>query len=458
MYDRLIFRRIVMDKSNKKIQESKKIIKEEKEKIKLEKRSLRNKKREKFRKTKVGKLLNRITTFFSVDRNNYSFSEVFAITLISLVIGVFACFSILTICTGGRNYFKLSKELFKFYDVYDTIVDNYYGEFTKEELVDSAISGMVASVGDEYTSYADSDTTEAFNEMVSGVYEGIGCTIQQLEDRIQIISVYEGGPADKAGLKEGDVIKKVDSYDAMETGSLKLSEYIKNEAEGKITMVIVRDDEEKTYVLSKGSVEVPTVSSKVYETNGKKVGYLNISLFSSVSFKQFKDKLEKLEDEGIDSLIIDVRDNNGGYLSSVTDIASYLLPRGKKIYQIQKNDDREVTKDKTLAKREYPIAILVNGNSASASEILAGVIKESYGGFVVGTKTYGKGTVQQVKNLSDGSMIKYTVENWLTPDGNWIDGVGIEPTDYVELSEEYINNPIEDNDNQLKKALELVSK
>ena len=177
-----------------------------------------------------------------------------------------------------------------------------------------------------------------------------------------------------------------------------------------------------------------------------------------MSFKQFKDKLEKLEDEGIDSLIIDVRDNNGGYLSSVTDIASYLLPRGKKIYQIQKNDDREVTKDKTLAKREYPIAILVNGNSASASEILAGVIKESYGGFVVGTKTYGKGTIQQVKKLSDGSMIKYTVENWLTPDGNWIDGVGIEPTDYVELSEEYINNPIEDNDNQLKKALELVSK
>ncbi len=447
-----------MDKSNKKIQESKKIIKEEKKKIKLEKRSLRNKKREKFRKTKVGKFLNRITTFFSVDRNNYSFSEVFAITLISLVIGAFACFSILTICTGGRNYFKLSKELSKFYDVYDTIVDNYYGEFTKEELVDSAISGMVASVGDEYTSYADSDTTEAFNEMVSGIYEGIGCTIQQLEDRIQIISVYEGGPADKAGLKEGDVIKKVDSYDAMETGSLKLSEYIKNEAEGKITMVIVRDDEEKTYVLSKGSVEVPTISSEVYETNGKKVGYLNISLFSSVSFKQFKDKLEKLEDEGIDSLIIDVRDNNGGYLSSVTDIASYLLPRGKKIYQIQKNDDREVTKDKTLAKREYPIAILVNGNSASASEILAGVIKESYGGFVVGTKTYGKGTVQQVKKLSDGSMIKYTVENWLTPDGNWIDGVGIEPTDYVELSEEYINNPIEDNDNQLKKALELVSK
>ena len=236
------------------------------------------------------------------------------------------------------------------------------------------------------------------------------------------------------------------------------SEYIKKEADSDITMIIVRDDEEMSFTLHRGSVEIPVIATKVYEVNGKKVGYLSISLFSSVSAKQFKNKLEKLEDEGIDSLVIDVRDNNGGYLSSVTDIASYLLPRGKKIYQIQKNDDREVTKDKTLAKREYPIAILVNGNSASASEILAGVIKESYGGFVVGTKTYGKGTVQQVKKLSDGSMIKYTVENWLTPDGNWIDGVGIEPTDYVELSEGYINNPIEDNDNQLKKALELVSK
>lgn len=458
MYDRLIFRRIVMDKNNKKIQESKKIIKEEKKKIKLEKRSLRNKKREKFRKTKVGKFLNRITTFFSVDRNNYSFSEVFAITLVSLVIGFFACFSILTICTGGRNYFKLSRELSKFYDVYDTIVDNYYGEYTKEELVDNAILGMVSSVGDVYTSYSDSDTTTVFDEMVSGVYEGIGCVIQQLEDKIQIISIYENSPASKAGLKEGDIIKKVDSYDALETGSTKLSEYIKKEADSDITMIIVRDDEEMSFTLHRGNVEIPVIATKVYEVNGKKVGYLSISLFSSVSAKQFKNKLEKLEDEGIDSLVIDVRDNNGGYLSSVTDIASYLLPRGKKIYQIQKNDDREVTKDKTLAKREYPIAILVNGNSASASEILAGVIKESYGGFVVGTKTYGKGTVQQVKKLSDGSMIKYTVENWLTPDGNWIDGVGIEPTDYVELSEEYTKNPIEDNDNQLKKALELVSK
>ena len=194
------------------------------------------------------------------------------------------------------------------------------------------------------------------------------------------------------------------------------------------------------------------------EKNDKKIGYIGISIFSSVSPKQFKNKLEDLESENIDGLVIDVRNNNGGYLTAVTDIVSCLLPKGKVIYQVQRNDEKNVTKDKTSTSREYPIAILVNGYSASASEILAASIKESYGGFVVGTKTYGKGTVQQVKQLSDGSMIKYTVENWLTPDGNWIDGKGIEPTNVVELDNNYYNNPIFDNDNQLQEALVLVSK
>ena len=165
-----------------------------------------------------------------------------------------------------------------------------------------------------------------------------------------------------------------------------------------------------------------------------------------------------MEEKGIDGLVIDVRDNSGGYLTSVTDIVSSLLPKGKAIYQIQVNDNTKVTKDKTTEKREYPIAVIANGASASASEILAAAIKESYKGYVVGTKTYGKGTVQQVKKLPDGSMIKYTVENWLTPDGNWINEKGIEPTDEVKLDEKYYKEPKVENDNQLQKALELVSK
>lgn len=447
-----------MDKNNKKILESKRIIKEEKKKINLIKKNLRKEKKNKFKKTKFGKFIFRLGSIFSDDKNNYSFSEVFVVTLVSLIIGAFACFSVLTIFTGGRNYFKLSKELSKFYDAYDTITDNYYGDISKEELVDSAISGMVSSVGDIYTSYSDTDTTSKFDEMVNGTYEGIGCVIQQSETDMKIITVYDNSPAEKAGLKVDDKIIKVDDIDISTTTASKIGDYIKSGAKDKITMTIIRGEEEKVVTLSSEKIEIPVVTAKTFESNGKKIGYLQISIFSSVANKQFKENLEKLEKDGIDGLIIDVRNNNGGYLTTVTDITSSLLPKGKIIYQIQKDDKKVATKDKTSTKREYPIAVLVNGGSASASEILAGAIKESYKGYVVGTKTYGKGTVQQVKKLSDGSMIKYTVENWLTPDGNWINEKGIEPTNIVDMDSTYYENPSDENDNQLQKALQLVSR
>ena len=155
--------------------------------------------------------------------------------------------------------------------------------------------------------------------------------------------------------------------------------------------------------------------------------------------------------------IIDVRGNNGGYLSDVTTIMNELLPKGSVIYQIEKNGVKEKTFDKTDGSKDYPIVVLTNGTSASASEILAAAIKESYGGYVVGTTTYGKGTVQQTKVLSDGTMLKFTVENWLTPEGNWINDVGIKPTHEVKMDESYYDNPVDENDTQLQKALELVS-
>ncbi len=446
-----------MDKNNKKIQEAKKIIKEEKKKIKQERKNIKKKKLNNFKKTRLGRFLGKFIYVFSDEKSSYSFSEVFVITIISLVLGVFACFSVMMIATKGRNLISLSKDLGKFYDVYETLIDNYNGDIDKEKIIDDAINGMVSNVGDVYTNYADTSTTDKFNEMVNGVYEGIGCTIQQLEDAVKIVDIYEGSPADKAGLKVDDYIKTVDSKDALELGVAKISEYVKNEAKGNIEMVVLRGDEEIKVTLKRDKVEIPAVNAKTFEKNGKKIGYLKISIFSSVSSKQFDSKIKELEKDGIDSLVIDVRGNNGGYLTAVTDIASMLLPRGKNIYQIQKDNNKKATKDKTFEKREYPIAILVNGESASASEILAGAIKESYNGYVVGTKTYGKGTVQQVKQLSDGSMIKYTVENWLTPDGNWINDVGIEPTDKVELNEKYYENPTDETDNQLQKALELVS-
>lgn len=443
---------------NKKILESKRIIKEEKEKIRIEKRNIRNKKRGKFKSSKFYKFFRK---FFTNEKEVYSFSELFVVTLVSLVVGAFACLSVCMIFTGGRNYFKLSKELGKLFDVYETLTVNYYDSIDKEQIIEDAINGMVSSVGDVYTSYVDTDSSEAFNELVNGTYEGIGCSIQMQENGLKVIEVFDDSPSKKAGMLANDIILKIDDIEVTNDMNVNtLSNYIKSEADANITIVISRNGEEVTLNLKRGKVETPVVISKMLEKNEKKIGYIGIDIFSSVAAKQFKNKLFELENEKIDGLIIDVRDNNGGYLSTVTDMVSEFLSKGNIIYQIEKDGVRDVVKDKTINKREYPIAVLVNGNSASASEILAVSIKESYDkGFVVGTKTYGKGTVQQVKQLSDGSMIKYTVENWLSPLGNWIDGNGVEPTNIIEFeSIAYLQNPIDENDNQLQEALSLVSK
>ena len=451
-----------LNNNNKKILEYKKIIKEQKKKIKLEKINIRKQKKEKYSKTKFGKsLLGRILGnifFVFSDKDVYSFHDVFATTIVSLLLGFFACFSLFSILSGGRNYFKMARELGKFYDVYNVLLSNYNGSLSKNQLIDEAINGMVSSVGDTYTNYSDIKDTEDFDQMVSGTYEGIGCTIQKVEDGIKIVDIYDNTPASKAGLKPDDIIISVDELISKDVSVNTLSDYIKTEAKGKIKMVVMRDKKELTFTLERAKVEIPSVVTKTFTKNDKKIGYIGISIFSSVTAKQFESKLLELEKDNISSLVIDVRGNNGGYLSSVTDIASLLLPKGEIIYQVQKDKKKEITKDRTVAKRDYPIAVLTNNGSASASEILAAVIKESYHGYVVGTKTYGKGTVQQVKKLSDGSMIKYTTQNWLTPNGNWIDGEGIEPTNEVKLDDKYFKEPIDENDNQLQKALELVSK
>lgn len=430
----------------------------QKEKIKDIKDKLKNEK-DKLKKLNKKNKSNKILNMLKKDENDtYKFKEVLVIMLFSLALGFFTCFSIITIFNGGKSYFTVSKDLNKFIDAYYTIIDNYYGDLDKEDLVNSAIEGMVGSVGDVYTNYSDSDTTTSFLETVEGTYEGIGCTIAQKQTgEIVIIDMFDDGPSAKAGLMIDDIILKVDDVDAEGKTTTELSDYIKNSKNKNITITVLRGNEEKEINVVRDKVEVPTVTSQVLEKNNKKIGYLNISIFSSVTDKQFNTELQKLQKENIEGLIIDVRGNGGGYLSSVTNILNRILEKDKVIYQLKSKDKVEKKKDTTKECLNIPIAVLTNTGSASASEILASAIKESYGGYVVGTNTYGKGTVQQTMQLTDGSMIKYTVQNWLTPNGNWVNEVGLEPTDFVELSDEYYNNPTIDNDNQLQTALTLLS-
>lgn len=422
------------------------------------KQSGKTKKKKKENQNKIfKKIVDKIKSIKSTSGDAFSTKEVVVVMIFSLGIGFLMCFGCINLFTG-KNYLKVSKDLDKIVDTYYAIVDNYYGDLDKDSLIEGAIEGMISSVGDTYTSYTNIDDTAIFDETINGKYEGIGCTIATYElGKIVVIEVFEDSPAFIAGLKVGDVIKKVDNISCEDKTSSDISDYIKDSGKEKIVLTVARDNMEMDITINLSKVEVPYVNGQILEYAGKKVGYMQIIIFSSTAYSQFKNKLEELEKEKIDSLIIDVRDNSGGYLTTVTDILNLLLEKGKVIYQLEDSNGKVEKKDTTREKRNYPLAVLINNASASASEILASAIKESYGGLVVGTNSYGKGTVQQTKKLLDGSMIKYTTQKWLTPNGNFIDEVGVTPTNIVELSEAYKTNPSFENDNQLKEALKLLT-
>lgn len=424
--------------SQDKINKSKQIIKEEKKKIKLERKKIKKEKKEQ-RKIKNQSILT------------YTKKEIIVTIIISMVIGALACSTTFYIIITKKNLFNSYKDLSKFIETYNTIANNYYGELDKKEIVDVAINAMINSVGDTYTTYSDAEKTESFIEDVEGVYEGIGCTVStNNEGQIIVISFFEDSPADKAGLKEGDIITKIDNEDYTGKTSTDMANYVKNSKNKKIKLTIKRDGEEKEINITREKIEVPVVESEIYEQNKHKIGYISISMFSSVSYDQFENKLKELEKENIEGLIIDVRNNGGGYLTTVTDITKLFLKKGQIIYQLEEENKKEIIKDTTKEKRTYPIAVIINEDSASASEILASAIKESYNGLVVGVNSYGKGTVQQTKTLNDGSMIKYTTQKWLTPKGTWINETGVEPTNKVEVNSEY------EGDNQLEETLKLI--
>lgn len=389
----------------------------------------------------------------------YTVKEVIVIMLFSLGIGFLICFGCVCLLTG-KNYLAINKDLDKVVDTYYAIVDNYYGKVDKKELVEGAIEGMLSRVGDSYTSYSTVEDTTEFNETITGSYEGIGCQIVTYaeENKTVVTTVFEDSPAEKAGLKVGDIIKKVDDVDYTDKTSEDIADKVKDSGKEKVKFTIDRDGKEKEITINISKVEIPYVSSVTYDQNNKKIGYIAISLFSGNSYKQFKNKLEELEKENIEGLVIDVRNNQGGYLSSVTNITNLFLEKGSTVYQLEDSKGKIKKKDTTKEKRNYKVAVLINEESASASEILASAIKESYNGYVVGVNSFGKGTVQQTKKLLDGSMIKYTTQKWLTPKGNSINGEGVTPTNIVVLSEKYFDNPSPENDNQLEEALKLVNK
>ncbi len=354
------------------------------------------------------------------------------------------------------TYSDLAKDtsLNQFLEVYANIISEYYEDIDKDKLLEKAIAAMMNYLGDDYTTYLDDSATNELVESLSGEYQGIGVSINNSDKSIS--KVYEDTPASKVGIMEGDIIIGFNDLDVKEVSTTEIVKMIKN-TKGPFTLKLMRGEEEMTVTLASEKILSPNVDA--YLLPDSTTGYMAITAFSKTLNTQVAKALSKLEGSGMTNLIIDLRDNTGGYLDAAESVASQFLAKDKAIYSLSYKN--EVTKytDKTDEARTYDIIIILNGNSASASEILAAALKESYGAKIVGETSFGKGRVQQTMELEDGSMVKYTSARWLTPNGTCIDGTGIAP-DYPISNEEVLDsegNVVEIIDRQLQKAQSLLA-
>ncbi|MBD8924006.1 S41 family peptidase [bacterium] len=381
--------------------------------------------------------------------------------LISVIVIICVTSVISAITTGviisnnyGLSYKSVNEDekLNEFLKAYSNIVDNYYENVDKEKMLDAAINGMLNYLGDNYTTYLNSDQSKELEKRLAGSYEGIGISLQGQ----QVASVVENGPAARSGILVGDKVSKVNGTDVSSLNSGAISALITTSKKKSVTLLIERNGESLEFNVSIESIPLSSVEEKLLENN---IGYIKMDIFSKNLAEQVKTSLNNLKNQGMNRLIIDLRDNTGGYLDSAEKTASLLLEKGKLIYSLQDKNKKEDYYDETDEYENIPIVILINNNTASAAEILAAALKDSYSNTtIVGEKSFGKGKVQQTYDLSDGSKAKYTSAKWLRPNGDCIDTIGISPDVEASLSYEYDENgnEIATIDSQLSKAIEVI--
>lgn len=394
------------------------------------------------------------------DTNSFKTLEVVFLIVITCIISLIMGWSF---SNNGSMKSKFiitdDKELNEFIENYQYLLKNYYDNVDKKTLLEGATEGMIKQLNDQYSSMIPQEESNNFNIRLSGTYEGLG--IEIINDQSKNIIVYniiENSPAQEAGLKVGDVIVKINDKNFKGKETTELSNYVLNNKQSEFKVTVERENQEKNFKLIRKKITLKSVQSEIIEQDSKKIGYIYISIFSNDTYNQFKEELKTLEDSKIDSLIIDVRDNTGGHLTTVSKIASLFLDQSHVIYQTQTKKQTKKYYSKGKTTKKYKIIVLQNENSASASELLSATLKEEYGAIVVGTKSYGKGTVQELITTSSGTEYKFTTKKWLTPKGNWIHEKGVEPNIVVELNSEYEKNPTKENDNQYQKAIEEAKK
>ena len=378
--------------------------------------------------------------------STFNVFEVVIFVFISIIFGmIVGC--VLTYQTSSLSSIRTDSHLNEIVSTYMNIKNYYYEELDKDKLTNAAIKGMINSLEDPYSVFLDDDSTDTFTESIDGRYIGVGVSTVFKDNNYIISSVIKDSSADKAGLKENDIILEVDDIDCSNITSSDLDELLKGKIDSDCKIKIKRDGKDITYYVKRESIEIQNVKSEIYDD----IGYISIKVFSSNSYNQFSKELKELENKNIKSLIIDIRNNPGGHLIQTRKILELFLKKDVVLYQTEKENKASKVLSSTKESRNYPVVVLINSSTASAAEVLAISLKENYKDVVIiGETSYGKGTVQKSETLSTGTSIKYTVEKWLTPKGEDINGEGITPDIEVQKTKE--------EDTQLNRALEEIKK
>ncbi len=354
-----------------------------------------------------------------------------------------------------------STDLEKYIKKIRTTIDKYYlwnKDIDEKKLADGAIKGYVEGLGDEYTEYIPATDMEDYTENIVGNFVGIGIYMVADKDSGRVVVYYPipNSPAEAAGLKAGDKIISVDGKEYTADDFNTIADYIKGKDGTSVNIVVERDKERLSFDIKREKINTNPITTEVLDNN---IGYLKLPSFDEDTSKDFEEKVKELQDKNIKSLIIDLRNNGGGIVTEATDIADMLLEKGQTIIStVDNKDKKEITYSKNDPTFKMPVVVLVNENSASASEILACSLQDNERAKIIGTKTYGKGIIQTLLSLADGSGLKITTEEYYTPKGTTIHKVGITPNEEVKLPDDVksIYSVTKDEDTQLKKAIEVL--
>lgn len=363
---------------------------------------------------------------------------------------------IVLLAAGLASCGLLKSEESRKMELLESLIDRYYiGEADAEDLTEGVYKGYIEGLGDPYSAYYDEEETARMAESLSGEFGGVGALMSQDRETgvITVLQVYEDSPAQKAGMQDGDVLYKVDGEDVSGRELTEVVNLVKGEKGTDVTLTLLRGDagDEIELTVTRDTIEDQTVT---YEMKEAGVGYIRVAEFDTVTYEQYKEALEDLEAQGMEKLVIDLRSNPGGNLETVCDMLDLMLPEGLIVYTEDKDGRREEYTSDAEHQFDKPLAVLVDGYSASASEIFAGAIQDYGLGQIVGTRSYGKGVVQSIFDLKDGTSVKLTIAEYFTPKGRSIDGEGITP----DVEVEYVYDEADPQaDNQLEKALEVLA-